>query len=94
MRTNDLSAEGLGLPTPDTLTVYGAAWCGDCRNVVRYLDASGIDYRYLDLGIDRAAQATLDGVGIRSIPVVVTPDGDVFIEPSARELAAAGIGPS
>ena len=94
MGMNDLSAERLGLPTPDTLTVYGAAWCGDCRNVVRYLDAYGIDYRYLDLGIDRAAQATLDGAGIRSIPVVVTADGDVLIEPSARELAAVGIGPS
>ena len=67
MGSNELSAQLLGLPTPDTLTVYGAAWCGDCHSVVRYLDAFGIDYRYLDLAIDRAAQATLDGAGIRSI---------------------------
>jgi len=35
-----------------------------------------------------AAQALLDRAGYRSIPVVVTTDGTVLIEPSERELAA------
>jgi glutaredoxin len=80
------------LPIPDMLTVYGAAWCGDCRRVTRHLDASGVAYRYLDLETDRVAQAALDAVGISSIPVVITPDGRMFVEPSVWELAAAGIG--
>lgn len=75
------------LPTPDVLTVYGAAWCGDCRMTQRYLDAAGVTYRYIDLGVDRAAQSLLDEAGYRAIPVVVTTDGNVMIEPSARELA-------
>ena len=80
------------LPTPDVLTVYGASWCGDCRNARRYLDSVGVDYRYVDLGADRAAQALLDDAGYRAIPVVVTTNGTVLIEPSERELAtAAGI---
>jgi len=77
------------LPVPAVLTVYGASWCADCRNTQRYLDAAGVEYRYIDLEMDDAAQKMLDGAGYRAIPVVVTPDGTVLIEPSARELAAA-----
>ena len=76
------------LPTPDVLTVYGASWCWDCRNTRRYLDSTGASYRYVDLQSDGAAQALLDRAGFRSIPVVVTGDGTVLIEPSERELAA------
>ena len=80
------------LPTPDVLTVYGASWCSDCRNTRRYLDGAGVEYRYVDLGADRAAQALLDDAGYRAIPVVVTTNGTVLNETSERELAtAAGI---
>lgn len=76
------------LPTPDILTVYGGSWCGDCRNATRYLDSLGVDYRYIDLGTDRAAQTLLDEAGYRSIPVIVTSSGDILVEPSDHELAA------
>lgn len=77
------------LPTPDVLTVYGASWCSDCHNTRRYLDSMSVQYRYVDLGSDRAAQDLLEGAGYRAIPVVVTSDGTVLVEPSHRELAAA-----
>ena len=77
------------LPIPDILTVYGASWCGDCRNTRRYLDAAGVPHRYVDLGLDVTAQALLDDAGYRAIPVVVMTDGTVLIEPSERELASA-----
>lgn len=77
------------LPTPNILTVYGAAWCGDCHRTRRYLDSTGIAYRYVDLGTDHLAQSLLDDAGYRAIPVVVTPGGAVLIEPSDRELGAA-----
>ena len=77
------------LPTPDVLTVYGASWCCDCGNLRRYLDSTSVPYRYVDLGADHAAQALLDRAGYLAIPVVVTTDGKVLIEPSERELAAA-----
>ncbi len=76
------------IPIPTVLTVYGARWCGDCRNTRRYLDSVGVPYRYIDLETDRAAQAMLDDAGYRAIPIVVAPNGTVMIEPSARELAA------
>lgn len=77
------------LPTPDVLTVYGASWCADCRNTQRYLEAVGADYRYIDLGADPDARAMLADAGHLAIPVVVTTDGTVLIEPSTRELAKA-----
>jgi len=77
------------LPIPDLLTVYGAAWCGDCHRTRRYLDGSGVPYRYVDLQADPAAQLLLDEAGYRAIPVVVTPRGVILIEPSDRALGAA-----
>lgn len=78
-----------GLPVPSNLTVYGAGWCGDCTRVRRHLDALGVPYAYVDLGASPMDQALLDAAGIRAIPVVVTPDGRVLIEPSPSELDAA-----
>lgn len=77
------------LPIPDQLTVYGADWCGDCHRTRRYLDAAGVAYRYVDLGVDFAAQAMLDDAGYRAIPVVLMVGGGVLVEPSDAELAAA-----
>jgi glutaredoxin len=76
-------------PTPDVVTIYGADWCGDCRRAKRFLDAEGIPYRYLDLEADAGAQRLVDDAGIRSIPIVVTPAGQVLIDPSIDDLASA-----
>lgn len=77
------------LPTPDVLTVYGADWCWDCRMAQRWLDAAGVEYRYIDLEADESARMLLDSAGYRAIPVVVTAGGEILVEPSWPELAAA-----
>ena len=77
------------LPIPAVVTVYGADWCGDCRRAKRFLEASGVPYRYVDLDADPVAQRLVDDAGYRAIPIVVTPAGDVLIEPSNDELASA-----
>lgn len=77
------------LPTPDVLTVYGTAWCGDCHRARRFLDRAGVTYRYIDLGSDPEARAAVDRTGIAAVPIVVTPNGDVLVEPSDLELERA-----
>ena len=77
------------LPVPDVVTVYGTDWCGDCRRAKRFLDATGTPYRYVDLEVDGAAQQLVDDAGYRAIPVIVTPAGEILVEPSNDELAAA-----
>jgi mycoredoxin len=75
------------LPTPEIVTVYGADWCGDCRRARRYLEATATPFRWIDVSADPSAQALIDAAGYRAIPVVVTPTGQVLVEPSIDELA-------
>jgi glutaredoxin len=77
------------LPAADVVLVYGADWCGDCHRSRRYLESTGTPYRWIDLGSDPAAQRLVDDAGYRAIPVIVTPAGDVLVEPSDAELARA-----
>ncbi len=73
----------------DEITVYGAAWCGDCRRATRTLDRLGVSYRYIDVDDPaRAEEAQRIGRSKR-IPVVILPDETVLVEPTDPELEAA-----
>lgn len=74
---------------PETLTVYSADWCPDCRRSKRLLDNRGVTYTLVDLVADPSRAAEAEQIsGRKSIPVVVFPDGDFFVEPTDKELAA------
>ncbi len=79
--------------TPATVTMYGAAWCSDCRRSKKVLDASGVAYDYVDLeAVPEAADQALAISGRKNIPVIVFPDGSHVVEPSdelLREKIAA-----
>jgi mycoredoxin len=77
------------LPVATTVTVYGADWCGDCRRTKRWLEASGIEWEYIDRDADPAVRAMLAEAGYLAIPVVVLPGGNVLVEPSDAALARA-----
>lgn len=77
------------LPAADVVLVYGADWCGDCHRTKRFLERAGAPYRWIDLAADAAARRLVEEAGYRAIPVVVTPAGDVLVEPSDAELADA-----
>jgi glutaredoxin len=54
------------------LIVYTAAWCRDCREAKRFLDANKIAYRELDIeSAPGAAEAVIANVGKRAIPQFV-----------------------
>jgi mycoredoxin len=73
----------------DTITMYGADWCGDCRRSKKLLDGMGVDYEYIDVeAIESAADEARAISGRTNIPVVVFPDGTHFTEPSDAELRA------
>jgi len=72
---------------PERITMYGAAWCIDCRRSKALLDTRKIDYDYVDLeqvvdGADRAKAIS----GRTQIPVVVFPDGTHMTEPTDAQL--------
>jgi len=69
--------------------LFGADWCGDCRRTKSWLRNHNVPYVEFDTEADpalRARAAEIAG-GLPNIPVVVTPDGTVLVEPTEVELA-------
>lgn len=76
-------------PADQTLTMFGAQWCGDCRRTKAQLDALGIQYTYIDLEADPAAADVAREIsGRTNIPVVVYPDATHHVEPSNADVEA------
>lgn len=72
------------------VTVYGAPWCPDTRRSKRLLGEARIDYAWVDVTEDDAAEAYLrrrtDGKLV--LPTIELGDGSLLPGPSAAELAA------
>jgi len=72
----------------DVIVMYGADWCGDCRNAKQVLDTEGVAYDYVDLVADESAAGVAESIsGQKHIPVIVFPDGAFYVEPTKTELA-------
>ena len=73
----------------NTLTMYGADWCIDCRRTKAQLDGLGVAYRYVDVEVSAEAADEARGIsGRTNIPVVVYPDATHHVEPSNDDVAA------
>lgn len=70
------------------IKMYGADWCGDCRRSKRFLDTNQVSYEYIDVEQDTSASEKVIEIngGMRSIPVIVFPDGTHLTEPSDNAL--------
>jgi len=70
------------------ITMYGADWCGDCRRSKRFLDSNSVAYNYIDVETYTSASDKVIEIngGMRSIPVIVFPDGTHLTEPSDNAL--------
>ncbi|RSD16494.1 glutaredoxin family protein [Amycolatopsis eburnea] len=73
-----------------SLTVYGASWCPDVKRSRALLDGHGVEYSYVDVETDPAAEARVRELqdGARRIPTIVWDDGTFLVEPSDDELSA------
>jgi thioredoxin reductase (NADPH) len=73
----------------DTIRMYGANWCPDCRRAKTFFGEQRIQYEYIDLDQQPDAVAEVERIndGMRSIPTIIFPDGSVLVEPSDEELA-------
>lgn len=82
--------QNTGQANPSTrITMFGAQWCGDCRRSKSVLEASGVDYDYVDLeAVAEAAERARAISGRTSIPVIVFPDDTHLVEPSDADLRA------
>jgi glutaredoxin len=72
------------------LTVYGTSWCPDVKRSRALLDREGVEYSYVDVEADAAAEQRVRELqnGARRIPTIVWEDGSFLVEPSDEELSA------
>ena len=70
------------------MMVYGTSWCGDCIRVRSYLNRNDIAYRWVNIDQDQEGEALVYRLnhGMRSVPTIIFPDGDILVEPSPAEL--------
>lgn len=73
----------------ETVTLFGAEWCRDCRRTKSQLDELGVDYTYVDLEADPSAAGVAKEIsGRTNIPVVLYPDATHHVEPSNADVSA------
>ncbi len=72
----------------NTLKLYGADWCPDCRRAKAYLKENNIDFEFIDVDLDKDATALVEKInnGKRIIPTVDL-NGKTFTNPSNAVLA-------
>ncbi len=73
----------------EQLTVYGTAWCVDCKRTKRFLGEQRVQYNWVDVDEDPAGLRYIESVqnGGHSVPTLLFPDGNILIEPSNSEVA-------
>ena len=77
------------MTSAQTLRMFGADWCGDCRRTKKQLDELGVAYEYVDLVAEPAAADLAREIsGRTNIPVVVYPDASHHVEPSNADVEA------
>jgi thioredoxin reductase (NADPH) len=71
------------------ITVYGAAWCPDCKRAKKFLGEQRVHYNWVDIEENPESQAYVESVnnGKRIIPTIVFEDGSILVEPSNADLA-------
>ena len=76
------------MPDSNIITIYATEWCGDCRRARKYFDKYGVAYRWIDIDDDEQAEQLVirTNKGMRSVPTIIFPDGDILVEPSNAQL--------
>lgn len=73
-----------------TITMYGTAWCSDCKRAKKFFGEQRVHYDFVDVDSDADGRAYVESVndGKDIIPTIVFEDGSILVEPSNAELAA------
>lgn len=73
----------------DTIAIYGANWCPDCRRAKKFLADQRIAYEWHDVEADPEAANIVQerNDGANTIPTIVFPDDSHLAEPTDEELA-------
>ncbi len=67
---------------------YGAPWCPDCRMSKQFFDQNQIEYEYINIEENPEMAKVIEKInnGLRSIPTIIFPNGEILVEPDNNEL--------
>lgn len=72
--------ESVGYPSiapaqdDDRVVMYGASWCGYCRQARNYFQQNGIRYVEYDIEKNERARRAYDSIGGNGVPVILVGD--------------------
>ena len=74
---------------PSTIVVYSTVWCPDCKRAKKFFGEHRVQYENIDIEEHSEGVAFVEGLnkGMRIIPTIVFPDGEILAEPSNAKLA-------
>lgn len=74
----------------NTIVLYGADWCPDCRRAKAFLKENNIKYEFIDVDLDQEATKKVESInnGKRIIPTIII-NGKSHTNPDNYSLAAA-----
>lgn len=72
----------------NTIKLYGADWCPDCRRAKAYLKEHAIDFEFIDVDLDEKATALVEKInkGKRIIPTIII-NNKTYTNPDNATLA-------
>ena len=74
---------------PSTITVYSTAWCPDCKRAKNFFGEHRVQYENVDIEENPKGITFVEELnkGMRIIPTIIFPDGEILVEPSNAQLA-------
>jgi len=74
---------------PPIITVYGTAWCPDCKRAKQFFGEHRVQYQNVDIEETQEGVTFVENLnkGMRVIPTIIFPDGEILVEPSNAKLA-------
>jgi thioredoxin reductase (NADPH) len=69
--------------------IYSTIWCPDCKRAKQFFGEQRVAYTNVDIEQDKKAMSFVEEVnnGMRIIPTIIFPDGEILVEPSNAQLA-------
>ncbi len=74
---------------PSKITVYSTVWCPDCKRAKKFFGEHRVQYENVDIEENPKGIPFVEKLnkGMRVIPTIIFPDGEILVEPSNAQLA-------
>ncbi len=74
---------------PSAITIYSTVWCPDCKRAKKFFGEHRVQYENVDIEESPKGVSFVEKLnkGMRVIPTIIFPDGEILVEPSNAQLA-------